>query len=121
MTCRGYKGIVKSATATHVRMELEAQYKTVNIQRAHLSSGVAGPAAGGQCEVPAAQFCCCAGEAHCPCLHAPYALPPTSLLAQAAQSCLGNPLSLRLMQLVQLARSPAVHYLLPCLDKDTVL
>ena len=48
MACRGYKGIVKSATATHVRMELEAQYKTVNIQRAHLSSGDAGPAAGGQ-------------------------------------------------------------------------
>ena len=33
MTCRGYNGRVVSATETHVRMELEAQYKTVTIPR----------------------------------------------------------------------------------------
>jgi transcription elongation factor SPT5 len=31
--CRGYKGRIVSATETHVRMELEAQYKTVTVPR----------------------------------------------------------------------------------------
>ena len=33
MACRGYKGRVVNATETHVRMELEAQYKTVTVPR----------------------------------------------------------------------------------------
>ena len=34
--CRSYKGRVVSATATHVRMELDAQYKTVTVKRQDL-------------------------------------------------------------------------------------
>lgn len=33
LACRGYKGRVVNATDTHVRMELEAQYKTVTVPR----------------------------------------------------------------------------------------
>lgn len=31
--CRGYRGRITNATETHVRMELEAQYKTVTVPR----------------------------------------------------------------------------------------
>jgi hypothetical protein len=40
---RGYKGTVVSATATHIRMELQAQYKTVTVDRKFLPPEFAGP------------------------------------------------------------------------------
>jgi transcription elongation factor SPT5 len=38
---KNYKGLVKSATPTHVRIELEAQMKTVNIKREQLQASAA--------------------------------------------------------------------------------
>eukprot|EP00884_Botryococcus_braunii_P016048 jgi/Botrbrau1/3126/Bobra.0070s0099.1 len=40
---RGYKGTVVSATPTHIRMELQAQYKTVTVDRKFLPPEYAGP------------------------------------------------------------------------------
>ncbi len=43
---RGYKGRVVSATETHCRIELEAQYKTVTVKRSDLKLEGDGAAAG---------------------------------------------------------------------------
>ena len=37
--CRGYRGRVVSATDTHVRMELEAAYRTVNVKASQARAG----------------------------------------------------------------------------------
>ena len=45
MHCRGYRGRVVSATETDVRIELEAQYKTVTVKKEQLKGheGAAAP------------------------------------------------------------------------------
>ena len=47
-SCRGYRGRVVSATDTDVRIELEAQYKTVTVKKEQLKGqeGTAAPSGG---------------------------------------------------------------------------
>ncbi len=51
--CRGYRGRVVSATDTDVRIELEAQYKTVTVKKEQLKGQEAAAGASGGYSAPA--------------------------------------------------------------------